>query len=344
MDEFSRSRFKLEARYQHVLVDEFQDTSRAQWELVERLIASWAAGRGLSAQTLEPSIFIVGDRKQSIYSFRDAEVALLDEASRYIGALRSTGPVRMAITRNFRSVREILSFTNDLFDVIEKAQRPDAFRYGEDDVFPLGSVEARESEALGLVAATSDESQAEAIAEEIARLLATGATVRDRESGITRAARPGDIAVLFRTREGHRLFEEALARRRVPFYVYKGLGFFDADEIKDVLALLTFLARPESELAAAALLRLRVVRLSDEALKLLAPELTESILGPSPCRHGTAARSRSRAAAAPAIRRCQPGSTWSTGCRRPSCWIASSRSLRMRRKSAAPRIGRLART
>src|SRR6185503_11405508 len=107
----------------------------------------------------------------------------------------------------------------------------------------------------------------------------TGATVRDREIGIRRAARPGDIAVLFRTREGHRLFEDALARRRVPFYVYKGLGFYDADEIKDVLALLTFLARPESELAAAALLRSRVVRLSDEALKLLAPALTASILG-----------------------------------------------------------------
>src|SRR4029453_8815414 len=61
MDEFSRSRFKLEARYQHVLVDEFQDTSRAQWELVERLVASWAAGRGLTARTLEPSIFIFGD-------------------------------------------------------------------------------------------------------------------------------------------------------------------------------------------------------------------------------------------------------------------------------------------
>ena len=70
--------------------------------------------------------------------------------------------------------------------------------------------------------------------------------MRDRETGVRRAVRPGDIAVLFRTREGHRLFEDALARRRVPFYVYKGLGFFDADEIKDVLALLAFLARPRS--------------------------------------------------------------------------------------------------
>jgi ATP-dependent helicase/nuclease subunit A len=280
MDEFSRSRFKLEARYQHVLVDEFQDTSRAQWELVERLIAAWAAGRGLAAHTLEPSIFIVGDRKQSIYGFRDAEVAVLDSAARYIDALRSTGPVRLAISRNFRSVREILAFTNDVFAIIEKTERPDAFRYTENDMFPLASVDAAETEALGLVPALSDEAQAEAIAEEIARLLATGVTVRDRERGIRRAVRPGDIAVLFRTREGHRLFEDALGRRRVPFYVYKGLGFFDADEIKDVLALLTYLARPESQLAAAALLRSRVARLSDEALKRLAPGLTEAILDP----------------------------------------------------------------
>ena len=278
MDEFSRSRFKLEARYQHVLVDEFQDTSRAQWELVELLVKSWAAGLGLADGDFEPSIFIVGDRKQSIYGFRDAEVAVLDEAARYIEALRPIGQVRMAITRSFRAVRELLHFVNDLFALVEKTpERPDAFRYSEDDTFPLSSVEARASDALGLVAAGSDEQQAETVADEIARLLISGATVRDRDSGVRRAIRPGDIAVLFRTREGHRVYEDALARRRVPYYVYKGLGFFDADEIKDVLALLTFLARPQSELHAAAFLRSRFVRVSDEALKLLAPHLVASL-------------------------------------------------------------------
>ena len=74
MDEFSQSRFRLESRYHHVLVDEFQDTSRAQWELVSLLIQSWGEGMGLAT---EPSIFIVGDRKQSIYRFRDAEVAVM---------------------------------------------------------------------------------------------------------------------------------------------------------------------------------------------------------------------------------------------------------------------------
>ena len=283
MEEFSRSRFKLESRYQHVLVDEFQDTSRAQWELVELLVRSWAAGRGAAERHLEPSIFIVGDRKQSIYGFRDAEVAVLDQACRYIEALRPIGPVRTAITHSFRSVRELLSFVNDLFTLIEKVpDRPDAFRYGDDDLFPVASVEATESSALGLIAAASDEAQAAAVADEVVRLLASSQTVRDRESGLRRAVRPGDIAILFRTRDGHRLFEDALGRRKVPYYVYKGLGFFDADEIKDVLALLAFLARPHSELNAAAFLRSRFVRLSDEALKRLAPGLTAALTSPNP--------------------------------------------------------------
>jgi ATP-dependent exoDNAse (exonuclease V) beta subunit len=147
-------------------------------------------------------------------------------------------------------------------------------------VFPVTSAVASGVEALGLLAAPADDEQAETLAEEIARLLATGATVRDRASGVRRAIRPGDIAVLFRTREGHHLFERALERRRVPYYVYKGLGFFDADEIKDVLAVLSYLARPESDLAAAAFLRSRVVRLSDEALTQLSPGLAAALTAP----------------------------------------------------------------
>ena len=283
MDEFSRSRYKLEARYQHVLVDEFQDTSRAQWDLVELLVRSWSEGLGLIGSDRPPTVFIVGDRKQSIYGFRDAEVTVLDEAARYIEALRPLGQVRTAITRSFRSVRELLAFANDLFAMVEKtAERPDAFRYDENDVFPLASVEAREEEPLGLVGAVSDEAQAEAVAEEIAYLLARAATVRDRETGLRRAVRPGDIAILFRTREAHRLFESALGRRSVPYYVYKGLGFFDADEIKDVLALLAFLANPHSELRTASFLRSRFVRLSDRGLKTIAPALHAALLGDEP--------------------------------------------------------------
>jgi len=277
-DEFSRSRFKLESRYRHVLVDEFQDTSRAQWRLVRELMSAWAEGAGTADDIVPPSIFIVGDRKQSIYGFRDAEVAVLEEAARHINALRPDLPARAAITRSHRAVLPLLHFVNDVFDAVDKQPlRADAFRYSDDDRFPLATDAGTARDSVGLVAAPTDAAQAEVVAEEIARLLEQQATVRDRMTGARRTIGPGDIAVLFRTREGHRLIEQALAKRRVPFYVYKGLGFFDADEIKDVLALLAFLGDPSSHLRAAALLRSRLVRVSDEGLKQLAPDLAGAL-------------------------------------------------------------------
>ncbi len=278
MDEFSQSRYRLESRYHHVLVDEFQDTSRAQWELVSLLIQSWGEGFGLASGPLPPSIFIVGDRKQSIYAFRDAEVAVLEEASRYIDTLRPAGDVRRQIVQSFRSVPALLGFVNDLFAIVEKQPaRRDAFRYDDRDRFPLAATAASErSEVLGLVAGEDAAACAEAVAGEIARVLQEG-VVRDRQTGVARAARPGDVGILFRSRDSHRDFEQALEARGIPTYVYKGLGFFDADEIKDVVALLWYLADPASDLRAAALLRSRFVRLSDEALRQLAPRLADAL-------------------------------------------------------------------
>jgi ATP-dependent helicase/nuclease subunit A len=282
MEEFSRSRYRLESRYEHVLVDEFQDTSRAQWRLVRELVRAWSAGEGLSHGPIPPSIFIVGDRKQSIYGFRDAEVTVLDAAAEFINALRPEAPARAAITRSFRSVHELLMFVNDVCGAIEKVERADAFRYSETDAFPSIEGTPSQADAIGIVTADSDAAQAEAVADEIARLLIEGATIRDRETGVRRAIGPGDIGILFRTRESHSLFEAALARRGVPYYVYKGLGFFDADEVKDVLALVAYLADPGSNLRAAAFFRSRIVRLSDQALKLLAPGLASALTGDVP--------------------------------------------------------------
>ncbi|HSL22522.1 MAG TPA: UvrD-helicase domain-containing protein [Vicinamibacterales bacterium] len=290
MDEFAQSRFRLEARYHHVLVDEFQDTSRAQWQLVSLLIEAWGEGRGVADDApLPPSIFVVGDRKQSIYRFRDAEVTVLQEAGEYIRRLRPGGASpRRAISHSFRARPELLSFVNDLFDVVPKEARPDAFRFETTDRFPIPEeprADAEEKPAgpasatprpLGLVAAETPEACAAAVAEEIGRLIG-GADVRDRDSGIPRPARPGDIAILFRSRASHREFEDALDARGIPAYVYKGLGFFDADETKDLVALLRFLADPSSEVRAAAFLRSRFVRVSDEGLCHLAPHLAAAL-------------------------------------------------------------------
>ena len=294
MDEFAQSRYRLEARYHHILVDEFQDTSRAQWELVSLLVQSWGQGLGLAhTGPLPPSIFIVGDRKQSIYGFRDADVSVLSEASRYLGNLRPDGDVRRAISRSFRSVPALLAFVNDVCADIEKAPaRADRFRFDEQDRFPIDMGSGVISEGvttgsdsrppvLGLVTADTPEGCAALTAAEIARLLET-TDVRDRETGVPRRVRPGDIAILFRTRESHREFEDALDARGIPSYVYKGLGFFDADEIKDSLALLWYLADPLSDLRAAAFMRSRFLGLSDEALRRLAPRLADALRSAAP--------------------------------------------------------------
>ncbi len=280
MDEFSQSRFLLENRYHHVLVDEFQDTSRAQWELVSLLVQAWGEGLGAAGDT---SIFVVGDRKQSIYRFRDADVALLQEAGRYIEGLRPTDGARRSLTRSFRAVPELLAFVNEVCgEVGAGASRPDDFRYDDTDRFPIEpDAVSRRGYVLGMQAARDPEICAAAVADEIARVLREE-TVRDRQTGVPRAARPGDIAVLFRSRASHREFERELELRAVPTYVYKGLGFFDADEIKDVSALIRFLAKPSSDLRAAAFLRSRFARISDRGLAALAPRLAAALTDATP--------------------------------------------------------------
>jgi ATP-dependent helicase/nuclease subunit A len=275
MDEFSRSRFRLESRYHHVLVDEFQDTNRLQWELVSLLIEAWGAGEGLVGDPLPPTVFVVGDRKQSIYRFRDAEVALLDEAARHVARLRPGDRPRKSIATSFRSAPALLAFVNDLFADLEKAPaRSDAFRYDDTDRFPLPVAPAGDAgPVLGVAGAASAQALADTVAEEVVRLVRTGQTVRDRETGVARAVRPGDIAVLFRTRDSHREYERALDAHGVPTYVYKGLGFFDADEVQDLSALVRYLAEPTSRLREAALLRSRLFRLSDAALLALSGDL-----------------------------------------------------------------------
>ncbi|HEX7796118.1 MAG TPA: UvrD-helicase domain-containing protein [Vicinamibacterales bacterium] len=307
MDEFAQSRFRLEAKYRHVLVDEFQDTSRAQWELVAQLVRTWGEGAGASSDAMAPSIFIVGDRKQSIYGFRDADVSVLDEAAGFISGLRGDGDPRHAIAVSFRAVPQLLEFVNAVCGAIEKfADRRDAFRYDESDRFPLGQEgldgregqerqegqerregrnlllplepdEPADSSAVGIIVGDSVTETADRVAEEIVRLL-KGVTIRDRKTGVRRAARPADVAILFRSRDTHREFEKALERRSIATYVFKGLGFFEADEVQDAVALLRYLADPYSEIRTAAFLRSRLVRLSDPAIATLARNLSNAVL------------------------------------------------------------------
>ena len=96
----------LDVRVKHLLVDEFQDTSNSQWELIERLTAGWQEGDGRT-------VFVVGDPMQSIYRFRDAQVGLFLRARRH--GLPSVKLAPLTLSTNFRSQGAIVSWVNCVF-------------------------------------------------------------------------------------------------------------------------------------------------------------------------------------------------------------------------------------
>jgi superfamily I DNA/RNA helicase len=96
----------MDARVRHLLVDEFQDTSNSQWELLERLTAGWQEGDGRT-------VFVVGDPMQSIYRFRDAQVGLFLRARRE--GLPNVRLVPLTLSTNFRSQGAIVSWVNRVF-------------------------------------------------------------------------------------------------------------------------------------------------------------------------------------------------------------------------------------
>ena len=272
-EEFSQSRFRLESRYHHLLIDEFQDTNDVQWRLLRALIDSWGEGSGLVQEAIlaeqssgrgsgllqEPSIFIVGDRKQSIYGWRDARVEVMEKAARQVLRLRPRGGRRLTIRQSFRAQGTLLDFLNDVFSGVPQIGQglEWSFRYGEADHFPV--VEKEEgAQPIGLIVEPELPRAASAVADEIVRLL-------EEEN-----CRPKDVAILFRSRTHYRVYEEALTERGVPAYVYRGLGFFDSAEVKDIQALVRFLSEPGSELRAAELLRSRFIALSDSGLARIA--------------------------------------------------------------------------
>ena len=287
MDDFAQSRYRLESRYHHVLVDEFQDTSRAQWELVSLLIQSWGEGAGLAhTGPLQPSIFIVGDRKQSIYAFRDADVSVLREASRYLEG-SAARPRRPAV--------DFAQLPGGAADPGVHQRRLPRHRQGAGRVGRLRVCGERSlSESIHRPRRLTTRNRWESSWPTRPRRAPrprppklAGSCRRALRCAIARRAsvapiRAGDVGILFRTRESHREFEAALERQDIRSYVYKGLGFFDADEIKDVLALIWYLADPVSDLRAAALMRSRFFGISDEALRLLAPNLSQALRASRP--------------------------------------------------------------
>lgn len=133
---------KLDYQLQHILVDEFQDTSETQFELLKDLLVGWQKGDGRS-------LFLVGDPMQSIYRFRQAEVGLFLQTQRHgLGEVNDITP--LSISTNFRSQANIVNWVNKAFKDIMPI---------EDDMFS-GAVSYKPSVAVKGLENSSDENQA----------------------------------------------------------------------------------------------------------------------------------------------------------------------------------------
>jgi ATP-dependent helicase/nuclease subunit A len=249
-------RARLQDRYRFLLIDELQDTDPVQMELVHAL-----CGGGLTAGKL----FAVGDASQSIYRFRRADVHLFRR-------LRSEMPHsgRLDLTLNFRSQPAILDFTNAL--VGHRLTSYEPLRAHHSQVNPGPCVECLWSPCLDEAdAAEARSCEAEGIARRIAAMIAGEQLVVERtpDGEHLRPVKRGDVVLLFRAMSNVHLYESALRRHGLDYYLVGGRAFFAQQEIYDLLNLLRALENPQDEVSLAGTLRSPFCCLSDETLFVL---------------------------------------------------------------------------
>lgn len=254
---------RVSERYRYFLVDEFQDTNSLQRDLMTKL----ALVRGTN-------LFIVGDRKQSIYGFRGADVDVFTEMT---AAIEKAGGMKQPLHLNFRSQQPIIEALNFIFAKIFQARteipveargqlgyvehEPSvAQRATEHDPphveFIVGVVReenGQDTTYRGSMLAAQERDAAQ-VAARIAAVVADG------------QFKYGDIAVLLRAFTGVWTYEGALRRAGIPYLTVQGKGFYQREEITDLIQLLRFLDNTTDELALAAVLRSPLGGISDNTL------------------------------------------------------------------------------
>ena len=267
-------RAALAARYQHVLVDEFQDTDPLQVAILWLLCGDGDPAGNWQAQTLRPgALFCVGDPKQAIYRFRGADINTYQAARDAIA--QSPLGERLFITTNFRSDEPIIRWVNDAFAGPLAAEGQPGFVALEARTLPpadAGNLHVRSfmlssERPVG----ENDEQAQDALREqEAARVAALcGRLIGElviEEQGVSRPLAPRDVALLTQTGTELWRYERALEAQGIPIVSQAGKGFFHRQEVQDLINLTRALAEPRDTLALGAFLRGPCVGLSDQAL------------------------------------------------------------------------------
>jgi len=263
----------------HILVDEFQDTNGLQWAIISKLIEEWRAGMGAKRELGKtPTIFLVGDVRQSIYLFRGANVEVFNRAARELAHWMQAGFEEVVVRENYRSLPLIVDFVNRLFGRIMRGGEHDwqtsyeRFRAMRSPGY-AGHVEVLLSRISPKTPVSqAKEVEAETVAARIAEIVdelpvfESGGDERER----SRPCRYADVMILLRRRTHLARYEEALRRRRIPFVVVQGTGFHASPEVVLLRQLVRVLANPGENTPLYGVLRSPLCGLSESELLELA--------------------------------------------------------------------------
>jgi ATP-dependent helicase/nuclease subunit A len=264
---------RLDARVKHLLIDEFQDTNPLQWQALHAWLSGYA-GAGGSA----PSVFIVGDPKQSIYRFRRAEPQVFRAAQNFVvDALEGD---LLSCDHSHRNSPQLMAVVNEVMAAAQESGQYQGFR-------PHTTESSEDGAVASLPPIARDTLRADAVADEVLawrdsltvprelpeeRLVALECRqaaawiARQIEGGIA----PGQIMVLARKRDRLGVMEEELRALRIPAQQPEKSDLCDAPEVQDIVALLDALVSTTHDLSLARALKSPLFGLGDHALVSLA--------------------------------------------------------------------------
>lgn len=277
--------FRLDGGIDHILVDEAQDTSPRQWAVIEKLSAEFTAGE--SARDTSRTLFVVGDKKQSIYSFQGADLSAFDaKRLEFRDKFESVGqPMQdRTLDYSFRSSRAVLdlvdqTFGNEFPQALGDPPRHLAFfddLPGRVDLWPLvpkaGTISDEDGwEPVDLISDSHHTVElARALASELKAMIEAGVHIPTGK-GQSRPLRAGDILILVQSRGT--LFSQiirACKQAGLPIAGADRLKLGEEMAVKDLTALLSFLATPEDDLSLAAALKSPLFGWSEDRLYRLA--------------------------------------------------------------------------
>lgn len=209
-------------KFGHILVDEYQDTNRTQYDLIRLLATNGTEPRSFE-NWQNRSIFVVGDVDQSIYSFRMADFTILMDFQDDFGDGKSDDRTEtmVKLEENYRSTENILQLANHLIEKnterIDKVLRPTR----------------GQGEPIYCQKTDNDREEAQFVVDRIRSLVHQNPELNW-----------GNFAILYRTNAQSRAFEDVLVRSNVKYKVVGGLRFYDRKEVKDVIAYLRLIANP----------------------------------------------------------------------------------------------------